>query len=100
MLYTEEEIRNEVMKELLAAPGCKLTTSELISRLSKRLPLTGKDAQIATGRSDTYFSQKVRNIVSHRRQGTGLEARGLVDYDPYDESLTLTKQGRSYASKL
>lgn len=100
MPYTEAQIRKEALKELLHAPGCKLSTSALIDRLSAKLPITGKDAQIAHGRSDTYFSQKVRNLVSHRNQSTGLQAQGLADYDGDDESWTLTKMGRSFAATL
>lgn len=100
MSYTEEQVRNEAMKELLHAPGCRLSTSQLIDRLSAKLPIKGKDAQIADGRSDTYFSQKVRNLVSHRDTSRGLQARGLADYDKKSETLTLTKQGRSHAATL
>ncbi|WP_417588477.1 hypothetical protein [Pararhodobacter oceanensis] len=100
MNYTEEQVRNEVMKELLHAPAGRLTTTQLIARLSARLPIAGKDAQIAQGRSDTYFSQKVRNTVSHRNQATGLQFRELADYDADEESWTLTKMGRSHAANL
>jgi hypothetical protein len=100
MPYKEEQVRIEAMKQLLHAPGCRLSTSQLIDRLSAKLPLSGTDAQIAYKRSDTYFSQKVRNLVSHRNQSTGLQARGLADYDGACESWTLTKQGRSHAATL
>ena len=100
MRYTEEQVRNEAMKELIQAPGGHLSTSQLIDRLSARLPLVDKDAEIAHGRSDTYFSQKVRNLVSHRNQTTGLQARGYADYSSDDESWTLTKVGRSHAANL
>ncbi len=81
MRYTEAQIRDEACKELLATPGHRLTTSQLIRRLQTKLTPAGKDAQIALNRSDTYFSQKVRNLVSHRNQSTGLEYRGIADYD-------------------
>lgn len=100
MSYTEATIRKEALKDLIKSPGQTLTTSQLISKLSKRLAPTGKDASIAVNRSDTYFSQKVRNLVSHRNQSTGLQARGLADYDAVSESWTLTKSGRSYAATL
>jgi len=100
MRYTESLIRDEACKEILHAPGKTLTTSQLIRRLSKKLHLTGKDAEIATNRSDTYFSQKVRNLVSHRNQSTGLAARDIADYDKTSESWTLTKTGRRYAANL
>lgn len=100
MVYKESQIRDEACKELLKVVGQTLSTTELIDRLTKRLKPSGKDAQLARNRTDTYFSQKVRNLVSHRNQSTGLYARGLADYDKSNESWTLTKLGRSYASKL
>jgi hypothetical protein len=100
MVYTESIIRKEALKDLLRVPGQTLTTSQLIASLSKRLTPTGKDAAVALNRSDTYFSQKVRNLVSHRNQSTGLQNRGLADYDSISESWTLTKAGRSYAATL
>ena len=42
-----------------------MTTSELIAKLTAVMHPTGVDAQILSGRSDTYFSQKVRNLKSH-----------------------------------
>lgn len=44
-------------------PG--ITTSELKDLLTDLFKPTGKDAQIAKNRGDTYFEQKVRNLVSH-----------------------------------
>lgn len=43
----------------------KISTSELIKRLEKILKPTGKDSEILKNRSDTSFSQKVRNLKSH-----------------------------------
>lgn len=98
MSYTESEVRNELLKELAASKTGKLSISELIERLEDRLNPTGKDAMIADGRSDTYFSQKVRNTVSHRDQGTGLSTRGLAIYDPEGESWEITDLGRKSVS--
>lgn len=100
MRYTENEIRTETMKLLLKVHGQTLTTSQLIGQLSKNRTPAGKDADIMTNRSDTYFSQKVRNQVSHRNQSTGLQACGLADYDKPHESWTLTKTGRQHAATL
>ena len=71
MVYTESQIRDEACKQLLHARGQTLTTPQLIEKLSTRLSPTGRDSDIALNRSDTYFSQKVRNLVIHRNQGTG-----------------------------
>ena len=44
-------------------PGIR--TAALISRLTDFFHPAGKDGEILTNRSDTYFSQKVRNLRSH-----------------------------------
>lgn len=93
MSISEAQIRDEALVELSRSKTGTLTTSELIDLLTERLKPTGHDAEIVEGRSDTYFSQKVRNLVSHRNQSTELQARGLVDYNADAESLTITKKG-------
>lgn len=95
MAYTEAEIREAALRELASAPSGKLTTTQLIDRLEMAMKPTGRDAEILDGRSDTYFSQKVRNLVSHRSQSTGLEARGLATYDAPSESWTITPEGKA-----
>ncbi len=98
MTYTEEQIRNEALVELAASKSGTLTTTQLIELLEDRLQPTGHDAEIIEGRSDTFFSQKVRNLVSHRDQNTGLSARGLAIYNHGDESWTITDAGRRYVT--
>lgn len=100
MEYKEAQIRQFALKELLHSPSKSLSTSQLIKLLETKLKPTGHDSEIAINRSDTYFSQKVRNLVSHRNQSTGLQASGLADYDANSESWMLTKLGRQEAAKL
>lgn len=78
---TEAEIRTETMIVLQKAKHGFITTSDLIDILTQRMNPTGHDAEILDGRLDTHFSQKVRNLVSHRNQGSGLSAKGLAIYD-------------------
>lgn len=92
---SEGEIRHAALKELAAAPNGRLSTSQLIDRLIARMNPMGHDAEIIDGRADTFFSQKVRNLVSHRDQSTGLEARGLAHYDDTSESWTISDAGRA-----
>lgn len=42
-----------------------ISTTELIRELTTIMKPTGMDAEILSGRTDTYFSQKVRNLKSH-----------------------------------
>lgn len=100
MRIPESQIRRAAMVELLNARGCRLSTSDLIARLTARMKPVGRDAEILNGRGDTYFSQKVRNLVSHRAQSSGLEFRGFADYDAPSETWTLTAVGRSEAARL
>jgi hypothetical protein len=97
MSITEAEIRAAALAELAKSPSGRLTTSQLIDRLIDRMSPTGHDAEVAANRSDTYFSQKVRNLVSHRDVGTGLQARGLAVYNSEDESWIITDDGRAHS---
>lgn len=99
MDYSESEIRREVLIELASSKKGTLTITELIELLEARLKPTGHDAEIIDNRSDTFFSQKVRNTVSHRNNGTGLQACGLAEYSSDHESWTITDKGRSAINK-
>lgn len=65
-------------------------TSILIHRLTAMMSPTGHDAEIIEGRSDTHFSQKVRNLKSHDT----LEDLNLASYN--DGIWTMTDRGRKY----
>lgn len=49
--------------------GGKISTTDLISILTDVLKPSGKDLEILSGRSDTSFSQKVRNLKAHNTLG-------------------------------
>ena len=67
-----------------------ITTSELISKLTQIMRPTGMDAKVLAGRTDTYFSQKVRNLKSH-----GTFAR--KDFaSNYEDGFRLTPTGAAY----
>lgn len=100
MPYTEEQIRLRALAQLAVAHNGKLTTTQLIELLTDEMQPDGKDAEIIDGRLDTYFSQKVRNLVSHRNEGRGLQVTGLADYDADEEGWTITAAGRAEAAGL
>lgn len=68
-----------------------MTTTDLIARLTELLQPSGEDMAILASRKDTKFSQKVRNLRSHKT----LSRRGLAEEpsSPRGE-LTITDQGR------
>jgi predicted HNH restriction endonuclease len=81
---------------LLNSSAQGLTTSDLIRDLTVLFNPTGEDAEILDGRSDTKFSQKVRNLKSHDT----LENLGYATFTPNASarggSFGITEMGRTY----
>ena len=75
-----------------------MTTSDLIARLAALFAPAGQDAKILDGPRDTYFSQKVRNMISHRDQPSSFIHRGLAYYEGH--GLRITAHGRSTVRAL
>ena len=92
----ERAISKEALRLLAQAPGGFMTTTDLIAALERQFEPTGFDAEILDGRADTRFSQKVRNLVSHRNAGTGLEVNDLATYDDVRRGWTITDKGRAH----
>lgn len=91
----ERTIAREALRLLSQASDGFLTTTDLVAALERKFEPTGFDAEILAGRSDTRFSQKVRNLVSHRDDGSGLEANGLAAYDRARRGWMVTDKGRA-----
>ena len=100
MRIPEKQIRIAALKALYTAKGNKLSTSQLIVLLSISMNPSGRDNEIINGRGDTYFSQKVRNLVCHRNQSLGFEQTGFAEYEADSESWTLTALGRRRAASI
>jgi hypothetical protein len=93
---TESEVREAALRALARTSSGFISTENLISILQKDLKPTGEDLEILQGRSDTRFSQKVRNLVSHRDASTSLERHGLATYVDNLEGWQITDMGRTY----
>ena len=78
--------------------GALRSFGNLIRALEQRFNPEGEDAEILAGRSDTRFSQIVRNIVSHRDQAGNMINDGLAEYDGKLRGLRITEAGRSRAA--
>jgi hypothetical protein len=72
--------------------------SDIEARLTELFAPSGRDAEILEGRRDTYFSQKVRNMISHRDQPSSFIHRGLAHYERH--GLRISDQGRSTVRAL
>ena len=67
-----------------------LNTSQLIEQLTGTLHPTGDDMRILSGRNDTRFSQKVRNLKSHDTlRGLATSATGR------NQPSRITEEGRT-----
>ncbi|WP_217363037.1 helix-turn-helix transcriptional regulator [Roseicella sp. DB1501] len=94
----EQDVYLPALQILNAADGGFLRTSDLIKALENHFAPEGADAEILTGRSDTRFSQIVRNIVSHREVPGNILCDGLAEYDGKRRGLRITEAGRKRAS--
>ena len=105
----KQEEQGRVKESDLALPALRfvsereegfLSTTDLIQELEELFNPTGKDAEIIEGRADTYFSQKVRNLVSHRDHGNSIIARGYAEHDFEKEGVRITDKGRELLAAL
>lgn len=87
---TESELILPSLFVMSKNPKKSASTSELIESLTDLMQPSGKDAEIIVNRSDTYFSQKVRNLKSHDT----LSKNGYADYN--DGIYTLTDKGSNF----
>ena len=71
----------------------KLNTSSLIKMLTAKLCPTGEDAEILSGRNDTKFSQKVRNLMGSHYSSNGMDAYTNKDSNGF---FSLTVAGQEY----
>ncbi len=92
----EKDTYIPVLEYLDKMPDGFLTTSDLISHLETRFHLSPEDQAILAGRSDTRFSQIVRNIVSHRDTPGNLIELGYVEYEKAKRGLRITSAGQQY----
>lgn len=77
-----------------------ISTSDLIRELAEIFNPTGRDNEIIQGRSDTYFTQKVRNLVSHRHSENSFIANGFAEYDSRRRGIRITDAGRRLLAQL
>ena len=95
MRISESDLILPALLIISESPG--VATSTLIRELANILKPTGEDAEILSGRSDTKFSQIVRNLVSHET----LEKLGYATYSKGETRRSggvfhITEKGQSY----
>ena len=85
---TESQLIIPALECMCEMPEGRITTKELIHRLELIFEPDGEDIEILDGRSDTRFSQKVRNLKSHKT----LDKMGLAREIP--DGFEITEAGR------
>lgn len=74
--------------------GC-ITTSDLIKELEDEFQPDGEDASILTNRSDSRFSQIVRNLAkSHKESRTSMYKRGYAV--EHEDGFCITELGMAF----
>jgi len=96
MSISESEIRIAALEILAESPNGFMATADLIPALEEYFEPDGRDTEIIEGRADTYFSQKVRNLISHRESASGLTSTGYAIYDSRRRGLSITDAGRTF----
>ncbi len=94
---SEDELILPALREMNKSPNQTITTTNLIKALQNTLNPTDRDNEVISGRNDTYFSQKVRNLKSH----DALSKLGYAEYIPKEQgepsgSFVLTQTGKDY----
>lgn len=77
-----------------------ITTSDLIGELEELFEPAGEDVEILEGRTDSHFSQKVRNLISHRESENSFIRNGYAEYDATTRGIRITEPGRELLKKL
>jgi hypothetical protein len=81
-------------------PGGFITTTDLIGELEAVFQPEGDDAAQLDNRNDTRFSQKVRNLISHRESGNSMFTRGYAIYMADREGIKITEAGRHFLAQV
>lgn len=92
--YSERDMILPALDIIDRTPG--ISTADLIIELEQVLKPSGGDLKILAGRSDSKFSQKVRNLVSHHtidQAGLGYITSEQVGRNWFH---TITQAGRDY----
>ena len=95
---SERELVVPTLRFLDDGNGGWMATSDIIARLTELFAPSGQDAEILEGRGDSYFSQKVRNMISHRDQPSSFIYKGLAHYERH--GLRISDEGRSTVRAL
>ena len=99
-LVKESDLVLPTLRLLANMPEGFMQTADLITELEALFNPMGRDAEFLDGRNDTHFTQKVRNMISHRKGANSFIANGYAKYETNAHGLRITDAGRELLSKL
>lgn len=84
--------------QIIAGYENGITTSQLIRQLGIVMKPVGEDLHILKDRNDVKFTQKVRNLISHRYGKNSIIKKGYVQYIEAHPSgiLKITNKGKGF----
>ena len=91
--FTESELIPVALKIILDKPN-GIATKDLIIELRNLMNPSGEDLEMLSNRNDDKFSQKVRNIKSHKT----LENKGYAKF--YDDKFFITEKGIKFLNEV
>lgn len=98
--FHESDLYIPTLRITNTSVGGFVMTSDLIEQLERIFIITGEDAEILDGRSDTKFSQIVRNMVCHRDTKSNFIAKGFAEYDATRKGIQITAKGRRLLTSI
>lgn len=96
----ESDLIIPALRIMSEQPGGFASTTKLIQELEEIFHPGGQDSEIIDGRSDTYFSQKVRNLISHRDAPSNFICKGYAEYIADQEGLKITPEGQALLEQI
>jgi len=97
---TEKQMRIPALRAMSSRQGGFVTTTDLIAELRTVMQPSGYDLQPLSGRSDDYFSQRVRNTISHKSQRGNIIHEGYAEHDEQAKGVRITPAGRAFLSQI
>ncbi len=97
---TKSELTIPTLRILEDAAPNWVTTSELIAKLTDLFTPAGSSTTTIPRRTDTYFSQRVRDMIAHRDNSTSFIKNGLAEYREIMRGLRITKLGMDLIRSL
>lgn len=94
----ERDLIIPALRLAASLPDGTVSTAKIVKHLEEEFQPEGQDAEILEGRQDSHFSQKVRNLISHRTTATSMFSKGYAEYT--GDGIRITPAGRAFLAQV